>query len=72
MSDRQEHYAKWDSLKTVADSQAKENCDLFAVIINYAVFFFFFFLMNLPSCIRYQGNISHNLKVESYFIWWEC
>ena len=41
MSDRQEHYAKWDSLKTVADSQAKENCDLFAVIINYAVFFFF-------------------------------
>ena len=48
MSDRQEHYAKWDSLKTVADSQAKENCDLFAVIINYAVFFFFF-LSDEPS-----------------------
>ena len=61
------------SLKTVADSQAKENCGLFAVFINYVVlFFFFFFLMNLPSCTRCQRNISNNLKVESFFIWWEC
>ena len=74
MSDRQENYAKWDTvLKLLQILRPKRTvvC-LLCLSIMWSCFFFFFFLMNLPSCTRCQRNISNNLKVESFFIWWEC
>lgn len=73
MSDRQEHYAKWDRvLKLLQVLRPKRTMICLLCLSIMRSFFFFFFPMTLPSCTRYQQNISHNLKVESFFIWWEC